>query len=294
MLRLSNRSLLLEIGPTHLKATLRGRWPRRAVRAAVERAWFESAASLPPASRPIASGEALAFGPALDRAFAELGNVGALGGLAIDVVLSDALVHFDIAQGRFGALGEQQLKSIAQACTQELLGEQAAQFEVRFQLQRNEQHLLVCAVPIALLSALRACAAGAGLRLRSVQPQFSKLWNRYGRKVQAGLGVLAVGDENHAMIALVRHGVVEALSSGSGLDQPEHAHGQPARRGRPRPAADPGTATPSGLDAKVDRLLASLGVESCELDRLVAIVGGALAQALSSRWTVMHDAGVAA
>ncbi|MFZ2651126.1 MAG: hypothetical protein WA210_13575 [Burkholderiaceae bacterium] len=290
MSRLSSKSLRLEIGPERLRVALLGRWPRRHVRAAVERSWRGVSASEEPGSA--AAEPHSAISAALHGAIAELAEKGSLAGMALDVVLPDTLAHFDIAQGRFGAHGEPQLRAIAAACVKELLDEQSGQYEIRFQLQSDEQHLLLCAVPIGMLNTIRAAAAQADLRIRSIEPLFARQWNRHGGALRRGLGVFAVGDDGYATIALVRHGVVQALSSGSCCDPSEEAHAPSADGDRlPTEAGVDQVVSPCRLDAKVNRLLASLGVDAAELKRLVAIDGSCFAQ-LSPRWTVLRDVGV--
>jgi hypothetical protein len=290
--RLSNKLLRLEVEADGLAAALSSRWPRPKSLARASQAWVAPAADAQPGhSQPSIQP---AFAATFDRLCQELTQTASLPGAALDVELADALVHFDVLEGEFVGHGEAQLAKLIRACARDVLGESGDEHELRWQLQADEKHLLMCAVPAALLKDLRAGAARHRLRLRRVQPRFPLRWNRHNGLLRSGLGVFASGHDDHAVIAFVRNGVVEALSTGSCPAELEDPNS-------PAPSVDrllnslglEKTATPTRLDAQVDRLIASLGVDAKQLGHFVAVDGGRNGQALSSRWQ-LYDNDVAA
>ncbi|MEY8877378.1 MAG: hypothetical protein AB9M60_12775, partial [Leptothrix sp. (in: b-proteobacteria)] len=228
---LSNRRVKLGIRAGGLCAALLSRWPVQRRLARVDRAW--------PAGTP-APAPATALAAPLEQLLTELATTAPLRGLALDVEVSDALVHLDVAAGDFAGHSEQQLESVTRACFRDLLGEAIAEHDLRWQLQADERHLLMCALPRALLDQLKTAAASHGLRLRSVHTRFQAGWNRRCALLGSGLAIFASGHDDHTVIAFVRDGVVEALSSSS----------------CPADLEDPDAPAPG-----VDRLLNSLGLE---------------------------------
>jgi hypothetical protein len=250
----------------------------------------DGAASPPP---PATLASTLALAPALDGVFTELATTAPLRGLPLEVELADALVHFDVAPGEFVGHGEQQLAAVAGACMRELLGEGSEGYELRWQLQADERHLMICAVPTALLLDVRVSAARFGLGLSQVQPQFPLRWNRHGKAMRSGLGVFTSGENEHAVIAFVRDGVVEALGTGSCPDELEDPLA-------PTPRVDrllnnlgmEKYATPTRLDAQVDRMIASIGIDASQMQHFIAVDSSKAGPALSSRWMVYPGHGV--
>jgi hypothetical protein len=263
--RLSNNRLLLTVTAGGLRAALWSRWPRRRRRAAAECDWRAAAAQGQPAGAPD-------LATALERVLGQLAGAAALRGLPLDIELSDALVHLDVAPGDFAGHSEPQLGAVARACFRELLGEAIDAHALRWQLQGDERHLLMCAAPTALLDELTRLAVRHGLRLRTVHTQFEASWNQRSAALQAGIGIFASGHGEDAVVAFVRAGVIEALSRSS----------YPAER----EAAD----APLRLDGHVARLVASLGVDATQVQRFIAVDDSATAGALSSRWQFFERA----
>jgi hypothetical protein len=252
-----------------LRAALWSGWPRRRQRAVAAGAWQATAAEGQPAGAPDLT-------VALDRLFGELAGSAALRGLPLDVELSDALVHLDVARGDFAGHSEAQLRTVARACLGELLGDAIDAHQLRWQLQSDERHLLMCAAPSALLDELKSGSTRHGLRLRTLRTHFEAGWNRRGAALRSGLGIFACGHRNAAVVAFVRAGVIESLSTSS----------YPAER----EAAN----APLRLDEHVDRLVASLGVDVKQLQRFVAVDDSDNGGALSARWQFFQRFPVAA
>lgn len=274
MSHLSSKQVLLTLAPGHLQARLEAGWWRRRGVASAELPWD---ASVPLAG--VAEAVLKALGAPLEGAW-------------LDVEIANALVHLDVAEGDFGGHGNEQLGAVAAACLHELLGDPAT-FELCWHLQPDERHLLVCAVPRTLTAPLREAAAAAGLRLRHLRPAFGSGWARHAGPLARGLGVIAFSDGDHALAALARDGVVQAVSSGAQPDLPEDPSA-------PLPAVDrllnglglEDAATPTRLDAQVTRLVTGSGLEMRQIEHFVAVLEGEDGHELSSRWTVhLHAPG---
>ena len=199
---------------------------------------------------------------------------------AMHIELCDSLLHLDVTQGRFAGRSARQLKSFAQGWATELLGDAAAGHELRWQLQRDEQSLLVCAMPQALVDIFAATASAAGLTLASVQPSFAIEWNRHARAMGLRDVVFAVASAGHTVVAFVRRGVVTAINHGPAIDAGIHHNNS-------EPGKHP-------FDAHVDTLFASLGLD--EDTPLPYVLAGTTASAagLASRWSVVKHEGALA
>jgi hypothetical protein len=205
----------------------------------------------------------------LGDAIAELAAHQVIDGGALHVDIADSLVQFDIAEGDFAGQSARNLQAFAEASVAELLGDRAADRVVRYFLQRDERHLLVCALPGALLGEITEAIQYHGLKLASVQPAFIRQWNSHAAGASGGNRVFAVVDGQSTMLACVRDGVVLALSSGAWCVNDEAT----------------GVAL---IDDQVDRLLAGLGVADPR-DSAFQLVSRSTPQArLAERWTVLN------
>lgn len=201
--------------------------------------------------------------PALDALLTELAGSASLKGAQLRVVLADTMLHLDVVAGDFAGDSERQLQAVAEACVAELLGEAAAAHEIRWQLQPDGRHLLIAALGREHLQALREAADRHGLALDSVQPQLCRQWNHHAAALPSGTTVFAVAQGPEALVACVAHGSIAALSQGQ------------------------------QLDLRVDRLLASTGLDPAQQGGYVLVAPQAAAQGASPRWTVLNPAGLA-
>jgi len=260
-----NSLVTLCVGPLAVLGTLRSGWPSSTVLArAIE--VLEPAADdkTPPA-------EALAL--AVDAVLERLAATAPLRGARLAVELADARVHLDLVSGDFSAASDRQLRVVADACVAELMGDAAAGQAIRWQLQPDLTHLLICAVAQPEVDALVELAGRQGLRLVSLQPEFGAQWNRHAHRLQAGCGVFSVTCGGFATVACARGGTVTAISSGSWLEEP--------------PLPGESATAPGGLDARVDRLLASVGEDSANVGSFVLVAPDVSARRLAPRWTVV-------
>jgi hypothetical protein len=247
------------------RKVLRVQVERRGLRTSVQRGgWLARQAVLCQAEGPAPGIDGLAA--ALEPLLAELEQQVDLRGASAQVEFGDAWVTLDVVEGEFAGLNERQLQAIATACIAELLGAASLQHELRWQLQRDEQHLLICAVQRKALEALTQSLQNHGVSLHSVQPHFCATWNRQARALADGPTVLAVVDGAGAAIACARSGIITSVGRATSTVE--------------------GLA--SLLDPQVDRLLASLGLNDDATRYL--LVGAEPAQhLLAPRWTVLRD-----
>ena len=254
MSRLSNSRVRLDIGTHAIDAEVWRGW-LRPVRVAQHRH----------VRTEVDAADRLLF-EAVQQALGELALQAPIDGAALHVELADSLLQFDVARGDFAALGERRLSILAETSMSELLGEAAGRHVLRWQLQRDERHLLVCALPIAILQSLQAAAQGPGLRLARVEASFVAHWNRRARAGLADRAVLAVAGEEHALIACVEHGSIITLwHAALGAAPAQHA---------------------AELELQVDRLLASVGRAAVAATAMLLIDTAGAQRAWSRRWTV--------
>jgi len=270
---LSNRHVRLAVRPDAVRAGVWRRWPRP-----------ECLAEVSVALEPEQGGTG-AEAQALRQALDQLAGKAPLAGKTLHVELADALAHFDVVEGDFAALGSPTLASFAEACVTELLGDQAAQHIVRWQLQRDEKHLLVCALPRRWLEAVNSAAAAHRLTLASLRPAFDQQWNHHLGGAPFADGVFAVAEGVDVLVACVRKGVISALSNGPWFsDSSEFSDSTVDRLLAGMGLA--GKDTAALIDLHVDRLLAGLGVDPEAPARYVLVSGAPPNVYLSPRWAV--------
>jgi hypothetical protein len=274
-----NSSLLLQIAPQGMVATLTTGWPRRRRISA-----SSTPAETVPLAAPVAEDSATIDSDALQAVLDEIELASPLRGARLVVEVADPLVHFDVAQGDFGAQGDRQLQAIALACMGELLGNAIADYEVRWSLQPGERHLVIAALPRGLIAALATVAKLRGVRLSSVQPAFARRWNTYVRDHATPTVVFASTSGAHAVVSCVVERALCAVSTGPWLDS-----------GDSMPDASEGVAPADALgmlDERAARLLASLGVEATDALAYTLVGANVDMGTAPTRWTVIEPSGV--
>jgi hypothetical protein len=239
--------LRLRVEPRRVSAALRTGWPAHR-RFAAAAGSVASTAARPSGADPIDP-------DLVESVLGELAVEAPLRGARMGVEVDDALVHFDVVEGDFAAQSDRQLQSIAVACVAELLGDAAGGHEVRWSLQAGERHLLIAALPTALVELLAVAAGRHGVVLDSVQPAFARSWNAFVRGRHDAPAVLATTSGWHVLVSCVVDGAVRAVGSGPWRDESSATVGTSAAGApSPRPRAA------VGLDARAARLLASAGI----------------------------------
>ena len=276
---LSNSQLRVRLLPGAVEAALWRGWPRP-VKIADQRCPVD-----------VSDGDALAS--TLDIALAKLAQDGApTKDAVLHAELADAIVHFDVASGNFAGQSQRQLRAFANACVVELLGDATREHSVHWQMQSDEQHLLVCAVPNAVLRALTSAAATHAMRLAGIRPSFARAWNRHARRSTGRNLVFASVAGLNAMIACAHDGVVNAVSSGPWGEECAAGESQVTRLRSGFGLLDVGEH--ALLDLQVDRLLAGLGFDATRDADFLFVSAGEPPPLLSNRWTIIQASGVGA
>jgi hypothetical protein len=311
----------LRFGPQVVDATLRRSWPHRAVVAAAQ-CEFDAFGVDAAASGANDSGSPL---NAIESVLRDLAGIAPLAGASLAVELSDEQIHLDVIAGDFVGHSDRQLTNIASACVFELLGDEAGDHEVRWQLQRDDRHLLICAIPRTQIALLEQVAQSGGLRLTSLQPSFVVQWNAYASALKRGPAVFAVVAGGHIAIAWTVDGVISALSVGPLFESATTITSDASRsettderalaveeldlriggllkgfgfKGQARSAFSPSQPNPLDfidiLDARVDRLLTSIGQDPASQSTFVLVTADASAADASARWSVIGRSEVTA
>jgi hypothetical protein len=276
------------MAPDCVCATLEQGWPRRTALARVSHVVEETPASLAAGDSPSPDGRHAMLGAALDKLMRELSEAASLRAARLDVELADSLAHIDVAAGDFAGDSDRQLHAVAAACVSELLGEAATGYDVRWQLQADDKHLLIGAVDRGLLAVLADAAERHGLRLGSVQPDLCRQWNRHAGALKPGSAVFAVASGCNAIISCVSNGAISAVGSGVWLDPEPPATLVNARVKSLMCGFGLESATTAAiLDTRTDRLLASVGLDAANQSAFVLVGPEGSRKAVSSRWTVM-------
>jgi hypothetical protein len=210
------------------------------------------------------------FTPLIAATLEKLQAAGELRESDLHVTVADAHVHFDVVSGDYADYSDAQLQAIAQGCVSELLGDAAAGQTVRWQLQPDLRHLLLCAMDRQLIDAVVQAAQQQKMKLASLQPAFCHQWNRHAGKLPSGSGVFAVLDSGRSLIACALRGSIMALSYGA-LNVSTAAGTDATQGGRK-------------LDQRVDSLLASFGQPARQMLDFVLLSGEPLTWQPSKRW----------
>lgn len=203
---------------------------------------------------------------AIDEVLRELAAQPGYTGADLDVEVADALFQLDVVAGDFAGDSDHQLMSVAMACAGETLGDALQAHEIRWHLQTDGRHLLIAAIDRELITCMGEAAARHGFRLRSVQPDLCLQWFCHAdAALKLRVAVFAVACGRDVVVACTKNGVITAISHGAWLDRQGNA---------------------DALDARVDRLLASAGLDAAAPAACVLVPPEGVAPTVSARWTV--------
>ncbi len=277
MSRLSNSRVTLSIAAEAVQARLERGWRKPTQAALGERS------PKPEGEQP---DRIAALSEAVHGALADVAKVAPLAGVKLNVGVDDALAHLDVAAGEFAGCSDAQLDAIALACVSELKGESAAEHVLRWQLQTDGRHLILCALRRDLIDAIEQAAKRHGLELCSIQARFFVEWNRHARGLRHDADVFAVASLREAVVACMRRGVIRGLSCGADPAPVEGARHD--RVDRMLRQLGLGGQLPAGpLDSRVDRLLTGLGLEPDAPSSFVLSTRDETELPPSARWTVL-------
>jgi hypothetical protein len=211
-------------------------------------------------------------------------------GAQLNVQVADNLAVLEVIRGEPNDLirsNNKQLQRLAEVAIAEVMGDKAANYDVRWHVQADNEHLFVCALPKVLLAGINSAAQAYGVTLAHVQPQFSQVWNASLAQLsqtRAQQAVFLRASENEAVLGCVRNGVItqvsQALSMRNETDTLEGI----------TDAADnisQHVSTMARLDAMVDRLLTALGEDPTQTWRFFASSQGLSRADFSPRWQLL-------
>lgn len=211
-------------------------------------------------------------------------------GAQLNVQVADNLAVLEVIRGEPSDLirsNNKQLQRLAEVAIAEVMGDKAANYDVRWHVQADNEHLFVCALPKVLLAGINSAAQAYGVTLARVEPQFSLVWNASLAQLsqtRAQQAVFLRASENEAVLGCVRNGVItqvsQALSMRNETDTPDGI----------AEAADnisQHVSTMARLDAMVDRLLTALGEDPSQTWRFFASSQGLSRADFSPRWQLL-------
>jgi hypothetical protein len=211
-------------------------------------------------------------------------------GAQLNVQVADNLAVLEVIRGEPNDLirsNNKQLQRLAEVAIAEVMGDKAANYDVRWHVQADNEHLFVCALPKVLLAGINSAAQAYGVTLARVEPQFSQVWNASLAQLsqtRAQQAVFLRASENEAVLGCVRNGVItqvsQALSMRNETDTPDGI----------TDAADnisQHVSTMARLDAMVDRLLTALGEDPSQTWRFFASSQGLSRADFSPRWQLL-------
>lgn len=259
------KTLAIHIEADGVRAACVGPWPKRAVLGSSRQTVDELNAN--------PSG---ALASAIDSAITDCGIHSQNQATRLRVVLGDTRLHFDVVSGDYRGASVRDLNLLAQACVEELLGEDSRDWEVRWYLQSDMQHLFICAASMHDMGLLADAAKRNGLSLGSVESDFCRQWNLHARERFDDTGLFASHSDSHIVAACVSRGSIVALTQGSML-------GESLGVDDAAEAPDYGA-----LDTRVNRLLASLGIEADRASPFILVTPDHHLGAAASRWSVLE------
>lgn len=212
-------------------------------------------------------------------------------GAQLHVQVADNLAVLEVVRGEPNDLirsNNKQLQRLAEVAIAEVMGEKVANYDVRWHVQADNEHLFVCALPKVLLTGIDSAAAAYGLQVASVEPQFSHVWNASLAQLsqtRAQQAVFLRASENEAVLGCVRNGVITQVSQALSMrnevavevsDSPDSTN-----------EISQHVSTMARLDAMVDRLLTALGEDPAQTWRFFASSQGLSRADFSPRWQLL-------
>ncbi len=209
----------------------------------------------------------------------ELTSTVGLKNAPLNIQIVNGLAHFDVVSGDFAGSSERQLQAIANACVDDMLGDDEGPRVVQWQLQADGQHLLIASMKATVVDALAQQASLHGMALASLQPEFCAHWNTHAGHLQGAMAIFASVGDGAVVMALVERGSITAMSVGA-LDD---GH-----------ASTTDGASKTALDLRADRLAAGQGTDPTAISAFMLVVPEGHVLVDGSRWTVVcHEGGTA-
>lgn len=123
----------------------------------------------------------------------------------LEVMLSGQLVHLAMIQGFPKALSSEEQQRVMQVSFERIYGEYARKWHFRSQRFTYNQPVLAAAIDPSLLSLLQKTAKDSGLKLVSIEPAFSQLFNHWRKYLTKQATWLVTAERNYITISTL-HG----------------------------------------------------------------------------------------
>ncbi len=272
MSHLLNRSLDLYIGARAVRGVLRPPWSRKRVAAESRHSFGPSILDIDVSMTQTELEDT--YREAVDAVVSEINSQASAQDARLRVVLADSRVHYDVVSGKYASVSDRQLQAIADACVNEVLGEQGAGQIVRWQLQPDMQHLLISSMDSQDIDFVSNIALRHQLSLKSLQPDFCRKWNLHASSLPNGTGVFATWCAKHLIVAYVKSGSIVTLSCGATVNS---VH-----------AAEDVTHVKCSLDERVDRMLSNAGESAVDVSSFILVTAADESVFASPRWTVIR------
>jgi hypothetical protein len=257
---------------TSVQGTLRA---RKAPRKVLAQATHDLAASTSQDSNTQpATPSATTHGHAMDAVLSELLSTHLGDVPRIWAVVADGYAHLDVVRGDFSCSSDRQLDAIANACISELLGDNASRQTIRWQLQQDQQHLLISSIEEKEVSGILEVASTHRLKVHSIQPDFVVQWNFFAGGKHARNCVFATVNEGRATVAFAKNGVITSLSSGPCVIRKEDMDDQ--------------LRSVQCVDERTNRLLTSIGQAFDDVSSFVLVTREPHRIPEGSRWTALN------
>jgi hypothetical protein len=198
-----NKTLLLQVGASSVRAELQAGWPQRHEARA---AWLIEPATV--------STRGAATAAAIDRTLALLKSAGHKTERAsVHAGIPDSLVQYDVIRGDFSGMPDSQIREIAVASVSELMQKPHNDVEVSWHLQPGDQSVVVCGIPRTTIDPIRDVLKQHKLNVGSMQTAFVALWNRRHREIIEGPAVIATARGGYVVLAAVNESGIFAIES---------------------------------------------------------------------------------
>jgi hypothetical protein len=132
---------------------------------------------------------------------------------AVDVIIADCFVFYDVLELDARLLSPSDLNRAAGLGLTDTLGMDAAELTIRCSVQKGGLSVVVCGAPVALLDVIKHEINAAGCNLHRLEPAFADFLNHH-RAVANNRHALIARLQNHClMLGLLRDGTWQAFAA---------------------------------------------------------------------------------
>lgn len=98
---------------------------------------------------------------------------------AVRVEIEDVYVFYDIIQITANPASDSQMRQLAASVLGNTFALDANQMVIRYSMQADGRSMIACAIPFALINAIKAAVKMTGKKLEGIQPAFGAFVNRH-------------------------------------------------------------------------------------------------------------------